>query len=68
MKSWSVQDAKAGFSEMLGTCATDGPQLYNALRHGVDYVDPGSAYYGPRYRDRFIENIQRRAKAFGFVL
>ena len=42
--------------------------FYNALRHGMDYVDPGASYYETRYRARVIENLQRRAKAFGFVL
>jgi prevent-host-death family protein len=27
MKVWSVQDAKAHFSELLDTCLKDGPQL-----------------------------------------
>lgn len=27
MKSWSVQDAKARFSEMLDLCLSEGPQL-----------------------------------------
>ena len=27
MPSWSVQDAKARFSEMLDTCLKEGPQL-----------------------------------------
>ena len=27
MKSWPVQDAKARFSELLGTCLREGPQL-----------------------------------------
>lgn len=27
MKPWSVQDAKARFSEFLDTCLKDGPQL-----------------------------------------
>jgi prevent-host-death family protein len=27
MQSWSVQDAKARFSEFLETCLNDGPQL-----------------------------------------
>jgi prevent-host-death family protein len=27
MKSWSVQDAKARFSEFLETCLTEGPQV-----------------------------------------
>ena len=27
MKIWSVQDAKARFSELLDTCLRDGPQI-----------------------------------------
>lgn len=27
MRNWSVQDAKARFSELLETCLTEGPQL-----------------------------------------
>jgi prevent-host-death family protein len=27
MKSWSVQDAKARFSELLDTCLKEGPQV-----------------------------------------
>jgi antitoxin Phd len=27
MKSWSVQDAKARFSEFLETCLSEGPQI-----------------------------------------
>jgi transposase len=28
--------------------------FYNALRHGMDYVDPGASYYEIRYRERVI--------------
>ena len=42
--------------------------FYNALRHGMDYIDPGASSYETRYRARVIENLHRRAKAFGFVL
>jgi transposase len=42
--------------------------FYNALRHGMDYVDPGASYYEIRYRERVIYNLHRRAKAFGYVL
>ena len=42
--------------------------FYNALRHGMDYVDPGASYYETRYRERVICNLHRRAKAFGFIL
>ena len=42
--------------------------FYNALRHGMDYTDPGASAYEIRYRTRVIENLRRRAKAFGFIL
>lgn len=42
--------------------------FYNAVRHGMDYVDPGASSYETRYRARVIANLQRRAKTFGFVL
>jgi transposase len=41
---------------------------YNAVRHGMEYVDPGASFYETRYRARVIDNLNRRAKAFGFVL
>lgn len=34
MNSWSVQDAKARFSELLETCLNEGPQL--VTRGGAD--------------------------------
>lgn len=34
MKSWSVQDAKARFSELLDICMSEGPQL--VTKRGVD--------------------------------
>ena len=42
--------------------------FYNTLRHGMAYQDPGAAQYEQRYRNRVVANLQRRAKAFGFVL
>lgn len=42
--------------------------FYNALRHGMDYIDPGASFYEERYRRRVLSNIQRRAKSLGFVL
>jgi hypothetical protein len=42
--------------------------FYNALRHGMDYVDPGASYYETRYRERVLKNLRRRANAFGFAL
>ena len=42
--------------------------FYNAVRYGMDYVDPGASSYETRYRTRVVNNLRRRAKAFGFVL
>jgi hypothetical protein len=42
--------------------------FYNAVRNGMDYADPGASYYEERYRRRVLTNLQRRAKAFGYVL
>jgi transposase len=42
--------------------------FYNAVRHGMEYVDPGASFYETRYRARVIDNLHRRAKAFGFAL
>ena len=42
--------------------------FYNAVRHGMDYVDPGASAYEERYKARVINGLQRRARSFGFVL
>lgn len=42
--------------------------FYNAVRHGMEYVDPGASFYETRYRARVVHNLHRRAKTFGFVL
>ena len=42
--------------------------FYNALRHGLAYLDPGAEYYDQGYRQRAIHNLERRAKKMGFVL
>lgn len=42
--------------------------FYNALRYGMEYVDPGASYYEERYHQRVLTNLQRRAKALGYVL
>lgn len=36
--------------------------------NGMDYSDPGAAYYEERHRRRVLSNLQRRAKALGYVL
>jgi transposase len=38
------------------------------VRHGMEYLDPGASSYETRYRTRVVNNLHRRAKAFGFVL
>ena len=42
--------------------------FYNAVRYGMEYVDPGASFYETRYRARVIDNLHRRAKLFGFAL
>ena len=42
--------------------------FYNTLRYGVDYSDPGAAYYEERHRERVLHNLQRRAKQLGYTL
>lgn len=42
--------------------------FYNTLRYGMNYADPGSAYYEQHYRERVIANLRRRAKSLGYVL
>ena len=46
----------------------DRSPLLQCVRHGMDYADPGASYYEERYRQRVLTNLQRRAKAFGYVL
>jgi len=42
--------------------------FYNALRYGMDYCDPGAAYYEERYRERVLHHLTRRAKQLGYTL
>ena len=42
--------------------------FYNALRHGMQYKDPGATYYEDRYRQRVLENRRRRAATLGYAL
>jgi transposase len=42
--------------------------FYNAVRHGMEYVDSGASLYETRCRARVIDSLHRRAKVFGFVL
>jgi len=42
--------------------------FYNTLRHGMTYKDPGASHYEEKYHSRVLGNLQRRAKALGFIL
>jgi transposase len=42
--------------------------LYNTLRYGAAYVDPGADYYEVRFRRRTLDNLRRRAESLGFQL
>jgi transposase len=42
--------------------------FYNAMRFGMDYVDPGADQYEQKYRERVIKQLHRRAAEFGFTL
>ena len=61
--------ARAGKSKAVTATARKIATLfYNALRHGMDYVDPGASYYETRYRERVVKNLHRRAKALGYIM
>ena len=42
--------------------------FYNALRHGMNYVDPGDSYCETRYRRAGYLQPSPLGKVFGFVL
>lgn len=42
--------------------------IYTMLRHGVEYVESGQAYYEEKYRDRMIKNLKKKATEFGLIL
>lgn len=42
--------------------------FFNALRHGMQYVDPGANYYEARYQKRLLDNLSKRAAALGYIL
>ncbi len=42
--------------------------FYNAMRFGMNYVDPGADHYEQKYRERVIKQLHRRAIEFGFAL
>ena len=42
--------------------------FFNALRYGMQYIDPGADYYEARYQKRVLDNLSKRAAALGYVL
>lgn len=42
--------------------------LYNALRLGMTYCDPGAAAYDEHHRDRVLANLKRRAQSLGYQI
>lgn len=42
--------------------------VYNLLRHGKSYRDPGAQYYEEQHRARVIRNLKRRAQSLGFTI
>ena len=42
--------------------------VYNLLKYGKSYVDPGATYYEERHRARVVRNLTRRAEALGFKI
>jgi len=42
--------------------------IYNRLRNGAQYVDPGADNYDHRQRQRILKSLGRRAKALGYEL
>ena len=41
--------------------------VYRMLKHGGAYVDAGQDYYERLYRERVLQNLQRRAKEPGLI-
>lgn len=42
--------------------------VYSMLRYGTAYVDAGQEAYEREYRDRVVQQLKRKAQAFGFTL
>jgi transposase len=42
--------------------------FYQLWTTGGDYTDPGMDYYELRYRERMVNNLHKKAQAFGFEL
>jgi len=42
--------------------------IYNALKYGSNYVDPGQDWYERQYRDRVLQTLTRKALELGYEL
>jgi transposase len=42
--------------------------FYKLWTQGGDYLDPGMDYYEQHYRERMVNNLHKKALAFGFEL
>jgi hypothetical protein len=42
--------------------------VYNTLKHGMHYIDPGQDWYEREHRERVLKSIARKAKQFGYTL
>ena len=42
--------------------------FYNAMRFGMQYIDPGADHYDATYKQRVIDNLARRARQLGYAL
>jgi hypothetical protein len=42
--------------------------FYHLWTRGGSYVAPGVDYYEQRYRERMVNNLQKKAQALGFEL
>ena len=42
--------------------------VYQLLKYGQNYVDPGAQYYEQRYRENVVKNLKKRAASLGYTL
>ena len=42
--------------------------VYNVLKHGWTYVDPGQNWYEQQFRNRLLKSLQRKALELGYQL
>jgi len=61
--------ARAGKAKAItATARKIATLVYNTLRYGMKYVDPGEDYYEARYKKRVLDNLSKRAASLGFSL